>query len=96
MHRIGPGFQPIEPPAEPSFYVACRDRHDDVRFLTVNAVTSRLVERLQQEPALTGAAQLAALAGELPQLDPATVHSGGASALGELHAAGILLGIRLD
>jgi len=94
VHRIGPGFQPIEPPAEPSFYVACRNRHDDVRFLTVNAVTLRLVERLRQEPALTGAAQLAALAGELPQLDPATVHSGGAGALGELHAAGILLGTR--
>jgi hypothetical protein len=64
------------------------------QFLSVNAVTLRLVERLQQQPELTGAAQLAALADELPQLDPAAVHSGGASALAELRAAEILLGTR--
>lgn len=96
VHRLGPQFLPDAPPAEPSCYVACRDRLDRVRFLAVNAVTLRLVERLQQQPDLTGAAQLAALAGELPQLDPAAVRSGGASALAELRAAEILLGIRPD
>ena len=96
VHRLGPQFLPDAPPAEPSFYVACRDRLERVRFLSVNAVTLRLVERLQQQPELTGAAQLAALADELPQLDPAVVHSGGASALAELRAAEILLGIRPD
>ena len=63
---------------------------------SVNAVTLRLVERLQQQPDLTGAAQLAALANELPQLDPAAVRAGGANALAELRAAEILLGIRPD
>jgi hypothetical protein len=96
VHRLGPQFLPDAPPAEPSFYMACRDRLDRVRFLAVNAMTLRLVERLQQQPDLTGAAQLAALAGELPQLDPAAVRSGGASALAELRAAEILLGIRPD
>jgi hypothetical protein len=94
VHRLGPQFQPGAPPAEPSFYVACRDRLERVRFLNVNAVTLRLVERLQQQPDLTGAAQLAALAGELPQLDPAAVRSAGAGALGELRAADVLLGVR--
>jgi hypothetical protein len=96
VHRLGPSFLPDAPPAEPSFYVACRDRLDRVRFLAVNAMTMRLVERLQQQPDLTGAAQLAALAKELPQLDPAAVLSGGASALAELRAAEVVLGTRPD
>jgi hypothetical protein len=54
----------------------------------------RLVERLQQYPHLTGAAQLDALADELPQLDRATVLDGGAAALHELRAAAVVLGTR--
>jgi hypothetical protein len=94
VHRLGPGFHPGEPPAEPSFYVARRDRHDQVRFLHVNAVTLRLVERLQQNPGLSGAEQLEELAGELQQLDPAVVRSAGAAALRELLDVGVVLGAR--
>ena len=94
VHRISADWQPVEPPAEPSFYVACRDRDDRVNFLHVNAVTLRLVERLQLEPGLTGCEQLEALAREVPQLEHAAVIAGGTAALQELLAADVVLGTR--
>lgn len=96
VHRLAPQHQPAEAPAEPSFYVARRDRRDQVGFIQVNAVTLRLVERLQQHAELTGAAQLEALADELPQLERATVRAGGAGALRELLEADVVLGTRPD
>lgn len=96
VHRLGPEFQPAEPPPEPSFYIARRDRDGHVGFLQANAVMLRLVERLQQHPDLTGAAQLDALAGELPQLGREAVLHGGTAALRELRAAEVVLGTRPD
>lgn len=96
VHRISQQWQPTEPPAEPSFYLARRDRDDQVGFLHVNAVTLRLVERLQREPGLTGLEQLEALACEVPQIDHATVIAGGTAALQELLAADVVLGTRPD
>jgi hypothetical protein len=94
VHRLGPRFQPEQAPADPSFYVARRDRRDQVGFLHVSAVTLRLVERLQQNPYLSGAAHLNELANALPQLDPRLVSAGGAAALQELRRADVVLGSR--
>jgi hypothetical protein len=94
VHRISMDWQPADPPAEPSFYVARRDRDEQVGFIHVNAVTLRLVERLQQDPELTGAEHLEALAREVPQLDRGAVLSGGAAALQEFLATDVVLGTR--
>jgi len=94
VHRLGQEFTPTEPPAEPSFYIARRDRRDEVGFIHVNAVTLRLVQRLQEDPMSTGRAHLEALAGELPQFDRETVFSGGAAALREMLDTDVVLGTR--
>jgi len=94
VHRLGPEYQPAEPPDEPSFYIAGRDRRDQVGVMHVNAVTLRLVEHLQQDPDLTGAAHLQALADEIPQLEQDAVMSGGAAALREMLEADVVLGTR--
>jgi len=94
VHRISADWQPADPPGEPSFYVARRDRDDQVGFMHVNAVTLRLVERLQGQPDLTGAEHLEGLAGEVPQLDRGAVLAGGAAALREFLEADIVLGTR--
>jgi len=94
VHRLGPEHQPSTPPAEPSFYIARRDRNDEVGVIQVNAVTLRLVERLQQDPELTGRAHLEALADELPQLEREAVLSGGEAALREMVEADVVLGTR--
>lgn len=41
--RIDADYQPQEPPETPTCLIACRDRHDAVRFLASNAVTLRLL-----------------------------------------------------
>jgi hypothetical protein len=94
VHRISVDWQPVEPPAEPSFYVARRGRDEQVGVIQVNAVTLRLVERLQQEPGLTGTEHLESLALEVPQLDRGAVLAGGAAALQEFLAADVVLGTR--
>jgi len=94
VHRIGTQYQPAEPPAQPSFYVARRDRRDEVGVLHVNAVTLRLVERLREHPGLTGAAQLAALADELPGPVRAGIVTDGTSTLEQLRTADVVLGTR--
>jgi uncharacterized protein len=94
VHRLGPEYQPADPPAEPSFYIARRDRADEVGFIQVNAVTLRLVEYLQQDPDRTGTAHLKSLADELPQLERSVVLSGGAAALKEMLEADVVLGVR--
>lgn len=96
VHRLSPEFQPSMPPAEASFYVACRDRSDQVRFMGANAVTVRLVELMRQHPDRTGHGHLAALADELPRVDPAALRAGGADTLRELRANDAVLGTRID
>lgn len=95
VHLLSPQFQPAEPPAERSFYIACRDRSDKVGFMHVNAVTLRLVEVLRQHPDRTGRAHLAALADELPLVNRATLMKGGAEALQQLWTNDAVLGTRL-
>jgi hypothetical protein len=94
VHRLGPEYQPAEAPAEPSFYVARRDRNDQVGVIQVNAVTLRLVEHLQQDPDSSGLAHLEALAVEIPQLGRDAVIAGGAEALREMLQADVVLGVQ--
>jgi uncharacterized protein len=94
VHRLGREFMPTEPPAEPSFYIARRDRRDEVGFIHVNAVTLRLVQRLQEDPEFTGRAHLETLTRELPQFDRENVLSGGAAALREMLDTDVVLGTR--
>jgi len=46
VHRIGPGFRPVEA-AEPTYLVVYRNRADDVCFMELNATTARLLELLR-------------------------------------------------
>jgi hypothetical protein len=94
VHQLSPQFQPLEPPAERSFYIVCRDRLDKVGFMRVNAVTLRLFEMLREHPDRTGRAQLASLADELPLVDRSTLLAGGAEALQQLRSNDAVLGTR--
>jgi hypothetical protein len=95
VHRISPEYQPETAPAEPSFYVVYRDRADEVGFMEINAVTMRLLERLQECPDLTGSQQLNAIADELPQIERAQLIAGGEQALQQFRLKDVLLGTRL-
>ena len=93
VHRLGQGYRPDAPPAEPSFLVVYRNRAERVRFLEANAVTARLLALLQVLPARSGAAVLRQIAAELGRDDVDAVMAFGAQTLEELRALDIIAGI---
>lgn len=63
VHRLGPDYQPAQPPASPTFLVVYRDAADAVQFLEIGAETAQLLDALDQTPGLSGR-QLLPKAGE--------------------------------
>lgn len=75
VHLIGPGFQPEE--AGDAVYLAVyRDREDDVRFMELNAATSRLLEKVRDNRRETAHGLLSALAPELGMSEQALIPFG--------------------
>ena len=68
VHRIGPGFRPLEA-EEPTYLVVYRDRTDKVGFIEQSAVTARLLELVRDNTEDTGHTLLLALAAELKLSD---------------------------
>lgn len=64
VHRIGPGFLPQQPSAEPVYLVVARGPDHRIRFTEANALTARLLECMAANPAATGRALLAQVAAE--------------------------------
>lgn len=95
VHRIRPDFQPLRPPAEATHLLVYRDRDDNVKFLRLNAVTRSLLQLMQAEADLSGAALLHSVARSIAHPDPQRVLEAGAGVLADLRARGVLLGTRL-
>lgn len=89
VHRIGPGFRPLEA-GEPTYLVVYRDRADRVGFIEQNAVTARLLELVRENTAETGHGLLLALASEL-ELSAANVLAHGGEQLRQLVDAAVVL-----
>ena len=101
VHRIGPAYQPVDPPQMPTFLVVYRNRADTVAFLEANAVTARLLElaqqgggQEQQGQAATGRQLLRQLAQELHHPEPGQLEQFGAELLLKLLNLQILAGLR--
>lgn len=94
VHQIGPDNRPDTPPDAPTHLVVHRDRDDRVRFLQVNAVTSRLLQLMHDRPAASGRELLEGIAAELNHPNPEVVVEGGARTLRDLRERDILLGTR--
>lgn len=82
VHRIGSGFGPTEP-GEPTYLVVYRNRADEVRFMELNDVTARLLEKLRDNRSSTSGAILEALADETG-MDRASIVEHGSGQLREL------------
>jgi hypothetical protein len=94
VHRIGPDFQPLEPPSEPTYLLVYRDGDDEVGFLELNAVSARLFALLQEDGTASGRELLEKVAAELNHPAPDVVVDGGLGILREWHAKGIVSGGR--
>lgn len=93
VHRLSEDFLPAEPPNEASFLLVQR-QDGRVRFHEISALIFRLLQRLDELPALSGEAQLHALAEEAQAPDVVAFVAEGASLLQHLRAGGVLLGTR--
>lgn len=95
VHRIAPEFQPAEPLAEPVWLVVYRDRHDEVRFMEINAVTARLLGLLRENTERSGRAVLEQIAGEMGAPDAEPIVEFGAQTLETLRNHDIVAGTRI-
>lgn len=93
VHRLGPDYQPAEPPTEPSFLVVYRNREDKVEFMEANAVTVRLLQLLEADDSLSGRAALLQVAEELQHPDPQSLVASGGALLEKLYALDIICSI---
>lgn len=98
VHRIGPGTEPDQPSAEPTFLIVYRNRRDKVRFMEANAATARLLELLSgNDDAAPGRALLEQLAQEMNAESVTSVIDFGSRMLAEFMQQDILVGtLRTD
>nr|WP_243748638.1 putative DNA-binding domain-containing protein [Pseudomaricurvus alcaniphilus] len=90
VHKLGPDYQPQEPPPEPTFIIVYRNRQDRVQFMVTNAVTVRLLNLLAADTELSGRAALQLLAEEIQHPDPEQLLAMGHNLLQQLQASDIL------
>lgn len=90
VHRIGPDFQPSEPPAAPTLLLLRREADGEVRFSELSPLAYRLLQRLEEAPALSGREQLRALAAEAGSDDATAFEDMGAALLRQMRAGGVV------
>jgi uncharacterized protein len=95
VHRLGPQHLPIDPPALPTLLLLRRESGGEVSFHELSPLAFRLLQRIETEPHLTGAAQLQALAAEAAADDIAPFLRAGEAMLQHFRADGTLLGTRI-
>jgi hypothetical protein len=96
VHRLGPGYLPATPPDAPTLLLLRREPDGKVRFSELSPLAFRLLQRLEQSPALSGRAQLEALAQEAAAADPDAFIEHGAVLLEQMQASGVLFRRRAD
>lgn len=94
VHRIGPDYQPAEPPAQPTQLVVYRNRQDQVAFLEINLVTARLLQLMKDHPTQTGLRLLETVANEMQHPKPGQVINAGAGLLADLRTRDVIIGTR--
>jgi hypothetical protein len=89
VHRIGAEFQPQEA-VEPTYLVVYRNRADEVRFMALNAITARLLEKIRDNKNDTARSLLENLAVELGMAKESML-APGSDQLRELIALSVVL-----
>lgn len=92
VHGIGPDFQPIEPPREPTLLLLRREADGRVRFSKLSPLLYRLLERIDANTTRSGRELLRQLADEAGQADLDGFLREAAPMLERLHGEGVLAG----
>lgn len=93
VHRIGPAFQPVDLPPQPTLLLVRRDAAGDVRFAQLSPLAYRLLELLAANTTASGDDVLRALAREAGADDAAAFVQEGAGMLARMRHEGTLLGV---
>ena len=94
VHQLSPDFQPREAPQKPTRLLVYRNLNDQVSFIEINAVTTRLLELLAEGHETTGRQALEIIAQELDHPKHETVVDGGLEILERLRDCHVVLGVR--
>lgn len=94
VHHISVDYQPQRPPTLPTYLVVYRDRHDEIGFLEINAITYRLLELLNDNTKLNGRQALEHIAIEMQHPNPQVVIDGGIQTYLDLKQRDIILGTK--
>ncbi|MES2820918.1 MAG: putative DNA-binding domain-containing protein [Pseudomonadota bacterium] len=93
VHRLGPDYQPAEPPAQPTLLLVRRLPDWQVRFAELSPLAWRLLARIEEFPELEGRSQLQGLAAEAEAVESDDFMRNGLMLLQQLHGDGIV-GVR--
>ena len=93
VHKISPDYLPDSQPDEQTWIVIFRKQDDEVGFMVLNAVSARLIEKIQNNQSATGHEILMQIATELQHNNPDAVISGGLDIMREMKDRDILLGV---
>lgn len=97
VQRLGPTYQPTEPPAAPTLLLVRRLADWRVRFAELSPLAWRLLERITQFPELEGRSQLHGLAAEAEAPDLEAFMANGLALLQQMHGEGVVgVGIRVE
>jgi hypothetical protein len=90
VHELDPNHQPATPPDQPTFLLVRRTADWSVKFSELSPLTWRLLQRIDEYPALVGCRQLQALAVEAGVAATAAFMDNGLILLRQLHEDGVL------
>ena len=96
VHRIGPAFQPVAPPPEPTLVLLRREADGRIHFSLLSPLLYRLLELVGANDGCSGRALLQQLADEAGQPDFDAFLLAAMPMLQRLHAEGVLPGTRMD
>jgi len=95
VHLIRADYQPQSPPAETTHLLVWRRDDYAVKFMQMNETSMLLVQKLKENPAMTGLEILEMVAATIRHPKPGVVLDAGAALLGELTQKQVILGTRI-
>ena len=90
VHKIAPGFLPLDPPEQPTFLIVYRNGDDEVNFIEITPLTYRLLEIIQEQEQSLAADCLKQVAEEAHHPAPDFIIAAGLPILKELAEKGII------
>ncbi|MGR9034995.1 MAG: HvfC family RiPP maturation protein [Gammaproteobacteria bacterium] len=91
VHRLSPGYLPLDPPARPSCLIAYRNQDDDVNFIEITPTTCHLLQLLEENGSVSAETCLNRMIRDLHHCDPEIVRQEGLKILKELSEKNIIM-----